>query len=78
MNFDITDEQQQLADSLRKYLGNEYGFEQRKAIIQSASGFSANAWATFAEMGLMAVAVPEAQGGFGGGAVDLMPALPCL
>lgn len=75
MNFEITDEQQQLADSLRKYLANEYGFEQRKAIVHSASGFSEAAWATFAELGLMALAVPEGDGGFGGGAVDLMPAL---
>ncbi len=75
MNFEITAEQQQLADSLRKYLGNEYSFEQRKAIIQSPTGLSDAAWATFAELGLMSLAVAEADGGFGGGAVDLMPAM---
>ena len=31
MNFDYSDEQQQLADSLQKYLSQNYGFEQRKA-----------------------------------------------
>jgi alkylation response protein AidB-like acyl-CoA dehydrogenase len=75
MNFEYSDEQQQLADSLGKFLANEYGFEQRKAIIHSASGFSDSAWATFAELGLLAIAVPEADGGFGGGAVDLMAAM---
>ncbi len=75
MNFEITPEQQQLADSLRKYLGNEYSFEKRKAIIQSPAGLSDAAWATFAELGLMSLAVAEADGGFGGGAVDLMPAM---
>ena len=72
MNFELSDEQQQLADSLSKYLNNEYGFEQRKAILQSPSGLSDKAWAAFAEMGLTAIALPEADGGFGGGATDLM------
>ncbi len=75
MNFEYSDEQRQLADSLRKYLANEYGFDQRQAIIQSASGVSDKAWAAFAEMGLTAIAVPEADGGFGGGAIDLMAAM---
>jgi alkylation response protein AidB-like acyl-CoA dehydrogenase len=75
MNFEYSDEQQQLADSLRKYLAQNYGFEQRKAILQSAGGSSAQAWAAFAEMGLTAIALPEADGGFGGGAVELMPVM---
>ena len=75
MNFEYSDEQKQLADSLTKYLANEYDFEKRKAIINSGSGVSDAAWATFAEMGLTAIAVPEADGGFGGGAVDLMAAM---
>ena len=72
MNFDYSDEQQQLADSVRKYLANEYDFEKRKAILNSGQGTSDAVWAAFAEMGLTAIALPEADGGFGGGAVDLM------
>ena len=72
MNFDYSDEQQQLADSVRRYLANEYDFEKRKAILNSASGSSDAVWAAFAEMGLTAIGLPEADGGFGGGAVDLM------
>jgi len=75
MDFDYTDEQQQLADSLRKVLASTYDFDQRKAIIQSPAGFSEAAWATFAELGLLAIALPEADGGFGGGAIDLMAAM---
>jgi alkylation response protein AidB-like acyl-CoA dehydrogenase len=75
MNFDLSDEQQQLADSLRKYLANNYGFEQRKAILNSDSGHSDAAWRAFAEMGLTALALPEADGGFGGGASDLLAAM---
>jgi alkylation response protein AidB-like acyl-CoA dehydrogenase len=75
MNFEPTDEQRQLADALRKFLGNDYGFEQRKAIVASASGMSASAWATLCEMGLGTIAIPDADGGFGGGAADLMAAM---
>jgi len=75
MNFEYSEEQQQLADSLRKYLGNEYDFEKRKAIVKSEAGLSEAVWSAFAEMGLTAIAVPESDGGFGGGAVDLMAAM---
>ena len=43
MNFDLTPEQQQLADSVSKYLANEYSFEKRKAIVHSDSGVSETA-----------------------------------
>jgi alkylation response protein AidB-like acyl-CoA dehydrogenase len=75
MNFDYTEEQQQLADSVRRYLANAYDFDKRKAIVRSDTGISDAVWATFAELGLTALALPEADGGFGGGAVDLMAPL---
>jgi alkylation response protein AidB-like acyl-CoA dehydrogenase len=75
MNFEYSDEQQQLADSVRKYLAQAYGFEQRKTVLQSATGMNPQTWAALAEMGLTAIALPEADGGFGGGAIDLMAAM---
>jgi alkylation response protein AidB-like acyl-CoA dehydrogenase len=78
MNFELSDEQQQLADSVRKYLATHYGFEQRQAIVGSASGHSDATWRALAEMGLTAIALPEADGGFGGGALDLMPVMEAL
>lgn len=72
MDFELSDEQQQLADAVRKWLAGSCGFEQRQAIQRSSSGFSSSTWATLADMGLTALALPEADGGFGGGAVDLM------
>lgn len=72
MNFELSDEQQQLADAVRKMLAADYAFEQRQAIVRSDAGFSATLWATFADMGLTALALPESDGGFGGGAMDLM------
>ena len=71
MNFDYNEEQQLLADSVRRYLAKSYDFEARKKIV-AGKGWSAEAWAQFAEMGLMGLPVSAEHGGFGGGAVDLM------
>jgi len=78
MNFELTPEQKQLADSVSKYLINEYSFEKRKAIISSESGVSAAAWQTFADMGLTAMTLTEADNGFGGGAIDLMAVMEAM
>jgi alkylation response protein AidB-like acyl-CoA dehydrogenase len=72
MNFDYNEEQQLLADSVRRYLQKDYDFETRKKIVASPEGWSAKAWATFAEMGLTGLPLSTDYGGFGGGAVDLM------
>lgn len=71
MDFSFSDEQQQLRDSLRRYLAKEYAFEARRKIIHGA-GMSDKAWAGFAELGLLGVPVPEEHGGFGGSGVDLL------
>jgi alkylation response protein AidB-like acyl-CoA dehydrogenase len=75
MDFRLNDEQQQLAESVKKFLAKDYGFEQRKAILATDSGASDKVWATLAEMGVLALSLPEAAGGFGGGAVDMMSAM---
>ena len=75
MDFEYSDEQQQLADAFARLLAGRYGFEQRRAIVASAAGISEPIWAAFAEMGVAAIALPEGDGGFGGGAVDLMPVM---
>ncbi|HEX5768569.1 MAG TPA: acyl-CoA dehydrogenase family protein [Burkholderiales bacterium] len=72
MNFDYNEEQQLLADSVRRYLQKDYDFEARKKILASAEGWSEPVWSTFAEMGLTGLPLSPDYGGFGGGAVDLM------
>jgi alkylation response protein AidB-like acyl-CoA dehydrogenase len=72
MNFDYSEEQQLLSDSVRRYLAKDYDFEARKRILASEAGWSERAWATFAEMGLTGLPFSAEHGGFGGGAVDLM------
>ena len=58
MNFDYSEEQQLLADSVRRLLQNDYGFEARKKIVGSAEGYSPQVWSRFAEMGLTALPLP--------------------
>jgi pimeloyl-CoA dehydrogenase len=75
MNFALNDEQQALRDSLARLLGDTYGFEQRRAIAASAAGWSLPAWQQLAALGLTALPLPQAHGGFGGGARDLLPVM---
>ncbi|KGF81994.1 acyl-CoA dehydrogenase [Massilia sp. JS1662] len=71
MDFNFKEEQLQLADALRRWIARDYTFEARRAIVGSAAGVSDAAWATLAELGLTALPLPEAQGGFDGDAVDM-------
>lgn len=72
MDFTFNDEQQQFADALRRYLDKSYGFEARQAIVQSETGVSDAHWTAFTELGLTALPVPEAQGGFNGSPIDML------
>jgi len=72
MNFDYNEEQQLLADSVRRFLQKEYEFEARKKLVASAGGYSDKVWGAFAQMGLTGIPFSPDHGGFGGGAVDLM------
>lgn len=71
MDFDFSDDQEMLRDSVRKWVDKAYGFEQRRAIVK-AGGFSEQAWSGLADLGLTGLQVPEAQGGMGFGPVDAM------
>ena len=78
MNFDYSEEQQLLAQSIRQFLTKEYTFAARQAIIESDQGYSEQVWATFAEMGLLGLPFAIEVGGFGGTAVDLMPVMEAI
>lgn len=72
MDFDLTEEQRLLQDSVARLLGDKYGFEQRKAYSKSADGWSREVWAQFAELGLLGLPFGEDEGGFGGGPVETL------
>jgi alkylation response protein AidB-like acyl-CoA dehydrogenase len=72
MNFELNQEQQLLADSLKRFVTNDYSFDARTKIVDSPKGWSEKVWAGLAEMGLMGLPFPAEFDGFGGTAVDVM------
>lgn len=72
MDFSLTEEQQQFSEAVSRWIDKDYTFEHRKGIVKSAQGVSDKAWADLAELGMLALPVPEAQGGFNGSAIDMM------
>jgi alkylation response protein AidB-like acyl-CoA dehydrogenase len=71
MDFDFSDDQEQLRDAVRKWVDKGYSFERRRAAV-AAGGFDRAAWGELAELGLTALTVPEAHDGMGQGAIDAM------
>jgi alkylation response protein AidB-like acyl-CoA dehydrogenase len=70
MNFDYSDEQNMLRDSIAKWAAGQYDFDKRRAALASEDAWKSN-WQTFAELGLLAAPLPEDFGGLGGGPLDV-------
>jgi alkylation response protein AidB-like acyl-CoA dehydrogenase len=70
MDFSWTEEQRQLADTLQRYVENEYTVEHRRKVMREQGGLCRKAWSAYAEFGVLGLAVPEAYGGFDGRATD--------
>jgi len=71
MNFEHTEDRRMLADSLNRFVAQQYGFEKRDAIAGSGHGFSQELWAQFAELGVIGALFREQDGGFGGAGFDI-------
>ena len=65
MNFEFSDEQQQLHDTVSRYLADTYTFEKFRAISASAAGWDKAVWAGLGDLGVLALNVPAEQGGLG-------------
>ncbi len=78
MDFQLTEEDQLLADSVARLVEKDYAFETRKAILASDPGYSATFFASMADMGLLALSLPQAHGGFGLGTLALKPVMEAL
>jgi len=74
MDFDFSDNQQQLRDAVRRWVEKGYTFERRRSIVDGG-GFSRQVWGELAELGLTALTVPEQYEGLGQGAIDAMVAM---
>jgi pimeloyl-CoA dehydrogenase small subunit len=72
MNFDLTEEQRLLRDSVERLLADHYGFDKRRSYLAEPEGWSRGLWARYAELGLLGLPFPEDYGGFGGGPIEVM------
>jgi alkylation response protein AidB-like acyl-CoA dehydrogenase len=72
MDFSFTDEQQMLLDTTRRFVAERYTFEYRNRVRDSADGWSRETWMRLADLGLLALNIPESDGGIGAGPVGAM------
>jgi alkylation response protein AidB-like acyl-CoA dehydrogenase len=73
MDFNFTAEQEMLRDSVARYLGDNYSFAQRQAMLRSGPGWRPELWRGLAEeLGVLGAPFSEALGGLNGGPVESM------
>jgi len=72
MDFSLNEVQMMLAESIEKFIANDYNFDTRQKIAATPTGFDTGVWSTFAELGWTAVPFSEADGGFDGGVEEIM------
>lgn len=71
MDFSIGEDRQMLADTLSRYLADNFDWKAREAAIESEAGFSREVWNGLGELGIFGALFPEEAGGFGGTAFDV-------
>ncbi|MDM0031363.1 acyl-CoA dehydrogenase [Variovorax sp. J22P271] len=71
MNFEHSEDRRMLADSMNRFIAEQYAFDTRDRIAKSPEGFSAEIWRQFAELGVIGALFGEADGGYGGGGFDI-------
>ena len=71
MDFDFSDDQQQLREAVRRWVEKGYGFERRRAIVK-AGGFDRAAYRELAELGLAGLYIADKHGGMDMGPVEGM------
>ena len=78
MDFEYSDEQRLLSETLRKFLNTGYTFDAREKLMKTTPGYSEDVWAALAEMGILGVPFDADLGGFGGTTVDMMVVMEAL
>jgi alkylation response protein AidB-like acyl-CoA dehydrogenase len=72
LNFEFSDEQRQLHEAVERYLSEQYGFDRYQSIKRSAAGWDSSVWRGLADLGVLAITVPAAQGGLGFGPLETL------
>lgn len=78
MNFEQTEEQGMLSDSIRRFVQDRYDLEKRRSYLMEPVGFSMENWRALAELGVTGLPIPETAGGYGGSLADLMAVMEAL
>jgi alkylation response protein AidB-like acyl-CoA dehydrogenase len=78
MNFEFSDEQRQLQETVDRYLTEQYPFDKFRAIKASPAGWDKTTWTGLAELGVLALNVPVTEGGLGFGPLETLAMMgPC-
>jgi len=72
MDFSLAEERRLLQDTIKRYLGREYAFDQRRKRLAANAGISREIWKQLAELGVLGIGIREDDGGMGGDAFDTM------
>ncbi|WP_341911561.1 acyl-CoA dehydrogenase family protein [Ferrovibrio terrae] len=72
MDFQLSEEQTLLADSVESWLQDKYDFDRWRKLVKTDLGYAQENWKTMAELGWLGISLPEEAGGLGGSAVDTM------
>src|SRR5690242_13856822 len=72
MDFDFTEEQRLIKDSVDRLMADRYSFDKRKSYLAEPDGWSRALWSQYAELGLLGLPFAEEHGGFGGGPIEVM------
>ncbi|TNE38230.1 MAG: pimeloyl-CoA dehydrogenase small subunit [Alphaproteobacteria bacterium] len=78
MDFELSDEQGMLKDSVERFVKDNYSSEARAKLADSEAGFSEDHWKMMAELGWLGMPFAEEVGGFGGGAVETAIMMECM
>lgn len=71
MDLNLSDDQRLLRESAERFITESYDADHRRRMANDPRGFSPDVWKQFAELGWLALPIPEAYDGLGGGAVDI-------
>ncbi len=78
MNFEHTEDRRMLADSLNRFVAEQYGIEFRNHVAYGEPGYAPDRWRQFAELGAIGALFPEDVGGLGGAGFDIAVVFECL
>ena len=65
MDFNLSEEQEMMLDSVEKFVQKSYSFEDRRTLANSELAYSKDNWQMFADLGWLSIPFSEDNGGYG-------------